>query len=249
MAMGEPGKLISIDPVALRVRAAIDIGVSPAHVVCDSRGRFAYVTLSSSNAVAIVDVETMTIAAKIPVGEYPHGLRMSDDDRLLFVANAREGSISVIDLRSRKELKRIAVGGQPSQVAVSPDGRAVYATLSDTNEVIAVNVAAGRVTKRLRVGTNPAQIAINAEGTMLVAADEGTFDSPGSDVAIINPATLRPIASVDIRNGPYGVAIEGDRAYVTSVFAGTLTVIDLTKYRAIRTFALGAEPAGVTVYP
>ena len=247
--VGEPGRLLSIDPKALRVRSGIDIGSSPAHVVCDSKGRLAYVTLSGENAVAVVDVASMRRLAKIPVGRYPHGLRMSSDDRTLFVANVRDDDISVVDVRARRLVRNIAVGGSPNQVAVSPDGKMVYATLSNTNEVVRVNVAQGRVTKRLRLGLNPAQVTITNDGKELVVANEGTLDSPGSDVVIVDAATLLPIAAVTVANGPYGVAIDGRRAYVTSVFSGALTSIDLVRHRAIRTYTVGAEPAGVTVYP
>ncbi len=249
MAMGEPGSLISIDPATLKVVESVDVGTSPAHVVCDSKGKFAYVTLSGSAAVEIVDVAGMRLVAKIPVGAYPHGLRMSADDRMLFVANVRDDAISVIDVSKRSIIRQVSLGGSPSQVAVAPDGRTVYATLSDTNEVVAANVETGRVIKRLKVGSNPAQLAITQDGRAIVVANEGTLDNPGTDVVIVNTSTLLPIASVNVATGPHGVAIEGGRAYVTSVFSGTQKVIDIANHRAIRAFSVGAEPAGVTVFP
>lgn len=72
-----PGRLIVIDPSTLDMRASVAIGMTPAHVVCDPQSRFAYATLSSENAVAVVNLQTMRVVAKILTGAFPHGLRMS----------------------------------------------------------------------------------------------------------------------------------------------------------------------------
>jgi YVTN family beta-propeller protein len=156
----------------------------------------------------------------------------------------------VIDLTRRAETERIDVPGAPVQVAVAPNNRLVYVTLEDTNAIAAIDLSKHRVVRHLNVGKNPAQLSITPNGKLLVVANQGTAESPDNRVTIVDTATFRTIATVKAGKGPHGVAIDSDsrRAYVTNVFSGTLSVIDLDAGKLVHTYDVGKYPNGLTVY-
>ena len=249
--MPMPGKLVEIDAQTLAVTRSAFLGMHPAHVVCDRAAKRAFVTLADEDAVAIVDVQTFRVVGRVSVGKHPHGLRLSADGSRLFVANSIGKSVSIVDTDSLKELAEVPVPGSPVQVAPNPDGRSVYATLSDNDEVVAVDLRTRRVTARVEVGRNPAQLTITADGRWLVVANQGTSERPDDRVAIIDTRTLSMTGWVKVAAGPHGVAIDpsGQRAYVTSPYAGTISVIDIEGRRLVTAYPAGSDPNGVTLLP
>jgi YVTN family beta-propeller protein len=252
MTMGEdhmPGRLIDVDRDTLHVVAGMDVGMHPAHVVCDKSGRRAYVTLSEENAVAVVDVPRMQTIAKIPTGAYPHGLRLSAGGNRLYVANTHGSSVSVIDTARLTEIARIKTGSTPIQVAPAPRGNDLFVTLSGENSVVDVDVKEQRIVKRLNVGSNPQQLTASRDGAIIAVANQGTAETPDSRVLLVSTDTLAPVAWVEAGNGPHGVAIDASRrAYVTNVYSNTLSVIDLIRHRVIKVFSVGKEPNGETLF-
>ena len=128
--------------------STVEIGAHPAHVVADRQGR-AFVSLSGSDEVAVVDLAQGTVATRIRTGAYPHGLRLSPDGAELYVANVEDGSVSVVDTASLTEAARIPVGAGPVQVGFTPDGSRVYVSLRDENRVAVIDTATREVTGRI----------------------------------------------------------------------------------------------------
>ncbi len=108
----------------------------PADVAITPDGRYALVTSSGSNRVAVVDVRklismleeasdyehehvfpnhlgkpTEFVVAHIPVEYSPRGVLVNGDGRTAFVANALDDSLTVIDIEKLEAIKRIDLGG------------------------------------------------------------------------------------------------------------------------------------------
>ena len=250
MEMMEPGYLFEYDLQNLRTGPILDIplGMHAAHVVADGENRFAYVTVSGSNAVKVVDLRKKTVVAAIPVGRMPHGLRMSPDESLIYVSDMNDNAVSFIDVAARKEVARVPVGMTPVQVAVAPDGKTVYVTLAGNNAVGIVDVAAKKLVATVHVGPNPAQLYISPDGKRLYVANQGTKDAPGHTVSVIDTASKTVVGTVEVPNGAHGVVVtpDGSRVFVTNAFDSKLTEIDAATL-GVRTIDVGEGPNGVTL--
>jgi YVTN family beta-propeller protein len=102
----------------------------------------AYIAISGSNDVSVIDTATNKVIATIPVGAFPLGIAVTPDGRRVYVANACYGFcgyVSMIDTATNIVIATIPVGYSPSGVAVAPDGGKVYVAnaLSGTVSVIA----------------------------------------------------------------------------------------------------------------
>jgi YVTN family beta-propeller protein len=112
----------------------------PAAIAITPDGRLALITSSSTDRVAVVDVEKLLallagatpeerakiipnhlgkssefVAGYISTGISPRGLLITPDGRTAYVANALEDSLSVIDIADRKVTGRIDLGG-PTEI-------------------------------------------------------------------------------------------------------------------------------------
>jgi len=114
-----------------------DMGFADAtDIACTPDGRYALVTSSGTDRIAVVDVAKLLsvihrsskyerqhvlpnhlgipaefIVQYIPTGKSPRGIVVSPDDRRAYVANALDDSVGVIDLATMKPLGTIDLGG------------------------------------------------------------------------------------------------------------------------------------------
>ena len=179
----------------------------------------------------VVDTRARTItythAERDNLSAGPHGLRPSPDGSAVVVANTTAGAIDVVDTATNAVAASIPVGDSPPQVAVSADGRYVYVTLIGSSSVVKVDLAEQQVIGSVAVPAPPVQLYLTADGTRLLSADQGTDDTPGTTVTMIDPESMTVESTVQAGSGPHGVVIEptGQRAWVTNLYDDTVSVI------------------------
>jgi YVTN family beta-propeller protein len=73
----------------------------------------------------------------------------------------------------------------------------------------------------------------------------------GTTVSVIDTATNKVSATVNVGESPYGVAVtsNGKKVYVTNMDSGDVSVIDTAKNKVIATVPVGYDPTGIAVTP
>jgi len=250
-AMGNPGEVWAIDTAADKVVVQVRVGLHPAHVVLTPDGRFAYVTNGGESTVSVVDTQARRVAATIPVGASPHGIRLSPDGKEAYVANLKGGTVSVIDTEARREVAKIPVGRGPAQVGFTPDGRLAFASLSQEDRVVVIDPAARKVIRTVTVGTVPIQVYATPDSRLLFVANQGTKRNPGTTVSVIDLGTFEVVKIVETGPGAHGVVVSGDGryAYVTNIYANSVSVIEVKDLKVVTTVPVGRGPNGISVTP
>jgi YVTN family beta-propeller protein len=250
-AMAKAGAVWAIDTGNDKVIAKVPVGVSPAHVVLTPDGRFAYVTNGGDNTVSVVDASAQRLVATIPVGKYPHGIRISPDGKQAYVANLKGGTVSVIDTESRKEAVQIPAGKGPAQVGFTPDGRLAFVSLSQEQAVAVIDPATRKVTRKVAVGTVPIQVYATPDSRTLLVANQGTREKPGKTVSVVDLGTFKVTQEIETGPGAHGVVVDraGRYAYVTNIYANSVSVLDVKARKVIATVPVGRAPNGISVEP
>lgn len=250
-ATAKTGAVWAIDTADARIVAKVPVGTHPAHVVLSPDGRFAYVVNAGDNSVSVVDVTARQIVATISVGAFPHGLRLSPDGKEAYVANLKGRTVSVIDTAIRKEVAQIEAGKGPAQVGFTPDGRFAFVSLSEENAVAVIDPATRRVTRKIPVGSGPIQLYATPDSRTLLVANQGTRSKPGKTVSMIDLETFSVSKTVETGPGAHGVVVDADGryAFVTNIYANTVSVLDLQGRKVVATVRVGKEPNGISVTP
>jgi YVTN family beta-propeller protein len=245
------GEIWAIDTSRNTVVARIPVGSHPAHVVVTPDGRFAYVTNGGDDTVSVVDISARAVVETVRVGEYPHGIRIAPEGKEAYVANLKGGTVSVIDTASMKEVAKIRVGKGPAQTGFTPDGRYGFVSLSQENSVAVIDPAARKVVARVPVGTVPIQLFATPDSRLLLVANQGTKQRPGRTVSVIDIAERRVANTVETGAGAHGVSVdrEGRHAFVTNIYAGTVSVLDLKSMKVVAHIGVGNSPNGVSAWP
>ena len=249
--MTEAGQVWVIDTATDQVVARVPVGRHPAHVVLTPDSRFAYVTNGGENTVSVVDTDTRHVVATIPVGAYPHGIRISPDGKQAYVANLKGGTVSVIDTEARKEVAQIPVGKGPAQVGFTPDARLAFVSLSQEEKVAVIDPASRKVIKKVAVGTVPIQVYASPDSRLLFVANQGTKKRPGKTVSVINLETLEAAKTIETGPGAHGVVVDrnGRYAYVTNIYANSVSVLDVKDLKVVATVPVGKGPNGISLTP
>ena len=250
-AGAQTGAVWAINTATDTVIAKVPVGKHPAHVVVAGDGRTAYVTNGGDNTVSVVDTAAHRVIGVIAVGASPHGLRIRPDGKQAWVADLKGGTVSVIDTESQKRVAQIAAGKGPAQVAFTPDGRYAFVSLSQENRVAVIDAAGRKVLRKIAVGTVPIQLYATPDSKLVLVANQGTPEKPGTTVSVIDVASLKVTATITTGAGAHGVVIgrDGARAFVTNTYANTVSVIDMAEHKVIATVPVGKGPNGISMAP
>ncbi len=146
------------------------IGLSP-------DGKRAYVCLSRSNSLAVVDLEAGKMIAEMPVGIAPYGVVLTQGGSTAYVTDwggrraqsgersaASSGTEALIDVRGvgssgcvsvvsllRGETQQIATGLHPSDLTLSADDGRLYVTNANSDTVSIIDTAARAVIETVSI--------------------------------------------------------------------------------------------------
>ncbi len=157
----------------------------------------------------------------------------------------------------------------PGGLALSSDGRSAYALLNQNNTLTKINLATTPPTQgtQIRVGNAPHSVVINSAGTTAYVSNEGgraamqsdfQINSAGTEIVadpIVGAAITGTVSVVDLPSmtvtatistglHPTGMAFWGQYLLVTNTYSDSISVIDTTDNKVIRTINLGL-PIGI----
>lgn len=104
--------------------ASFRVGPEPQQIAFAYRGVSgpnAYVTLSRSNKVAVVntDLKQMRVLDLIEVGQRPNGIWANPEGTRLYVVHEVSNDLQVIDSGSGQVIRQVPVGHKPIRVVVA----------------------------------------------------------------------------------------------------------------------------------
>lgn len=201
-------------------------------------GSLAWGACANPSAVSVngeadgIEVASNSISSRIPVGVCPVYGVTSADGRRAFILNRGSGTITVIDAQSN----------QLDTVNASP-----Y-----LNGTATINLCGG-VTP---CNAGPVDADFYTPGNLLVVSNydndtvsviDTSLDIYGNDAASFG----KVLATVPVGSHPAGVSVlqDGSRAYVANEGDGTVTVVSLTSFTALKTIQLSPVSAPTSSNP
>jgi YVTN family beta-propeller protein len=171
----------------------------------------------------------------------------------LIVVDKSDNAFSILDTSNGKLVATAPTDPGPHEVVVLADGKtaaiSVYGSkASPGRKVMLIDAATGQSIATVDIGERSRPHGLDAlrDGRLLVTS-EGT-----RELAIVDPKTAKVVKRLPTeRDVSHMVASspDGKRAYVTSIAAGALTVLDLMSGKVIADIATGKGAEGVAVTP
>jgi len=198
---------------------SLPTNTAPCGVALSADGLTAYVCLSLSNAVAVVDSATGTVNHQINVGVAPWDIVLSTDGNTAYVSDwggrhaeegdltaystgtlvvvdergiASSGAVSFISLLLNLETAQVPTGLHPSDLALSPDGNTLYVANANSDTVTVIDTAAQTVSETILVRPDSTLPYGSAANGLAVSSD-------GQVLYVANGGN-NAIAVVELRN-------------------------------------------------
>lgn len=205
------------------------------------------------------------VATFANAGGTPHFPAIDPLRRRIYVSNLGHGTITALDAWNAHHRHVIRLGGVLHTLMVDPQRHLLFATDMAGNTLDVVDTRTEREVARIAVAAQPHGIALDRSRAYVscVGADEVDV----VDVSAPTPrkpdgtAAWRRVASVRVGPQPWGVAVDAQQQTVWSADTGqtptggsnkagtTVTQIDATTLRVIRTVTVGEHPWHVAVDP
>jgi DNA-binding beta-propeller fold protein YncE len=216
-------------------------------------GRFAFVTLQQSNAVAVFNLHAAIasgfgsshLVGTVPLGLQPVGMSVSPDGRWLYATtqnrseNSQQGGLSVIDVHQAETdpataLKTtVSAGCVPIRIITTGAGQYVWVTARDSNTLLAFSAAKllsdprHALLARARVGQGPIGLTTTNRGDRIIVADSNLHTRKGAtaNLVVVNSADMLAGKSALLGVIPAGLL---PRQFAMEPGSTTLLVTDST---------------------
>jgi YVTN family beta-propeller protein len=220
---------------------------SPHGVALNNDGSKLYIGLENADVpgVVVYDVKKRQVVKKIDLllngGHY---LAIQPGTDKLYYPHRNDDRVVVLDTKTDRILKIIPVKGGPVGVAFRPNGEvwlhedgdgSVTVVDSKTDEVVTVIPTGGKWAGR---------IAVSPDGAFAASTHSGS-----GDVALIDAAARKVVASVPLGKGPGFPLFSPDGAtlYVMNAGEGDVAVIDVKERQVTARHKVGVNPFGGAV--
>lgn len=217
----------------------LDVGSTPKGIDITSDGAYIYVANSSEGTVSAVDI-SIDSSETINVGNGPLGVALAPKQDYLYVTNNEDSSLSIIKTETNELFVTLknnyyieysnstsdVAFSNPYGVAVSPDSYYIYVVNNGNNTVSILSAS-----------------TVYSAGTSFKWSNYTATDSSSGPYILYAPIT--------VGNGPRGIAVTPDQAYlyVTNYDENTVSVIKLSTSAVVKTISVGEGPFGVSINP
>lgn len=164
---------------------------------------------------------------------------------VLITGNKGENTVSLIDMETGREYARLETGDQPHEIAISPDGQraAVVAYGGTTIDIFDISSASRVERIDLSPGRRPHGLVWLPDNRLIATTE-------GSDSLTIVDMADHSVSQIPTgQQGSHMVAVSEffDRAFVTNMGSGTVSVIDLVAGEKIRDIPFEGTPEGLAL--
>ncbi|MGH9047436.1 MAG: YncE family protein, partial [Acidimicrobiales bacterium] len=252
---GEPGSVVVGGPScrvnfggdgsAYRWLGEVEVGLDPEGIAVHRETGLAYVACSRSNAVAIVDTETLQKLGSIPVGGEPIDIAIDHVTDRVFTADARSDQVSVIDPEKRRVVATVGVGCYPSGLCVDETRRRLYSGDSAGSTMSVIDLD-----QLERVAVVEAELGA---GSIAVDIERGRIycvNFVASSVTVIDAATLAVQARIaPMLPGPCAAGVHPDTGdvFVADCLASTVTRINGHRAEKVAEMPMPNAPVGLAM--
>jgi YVTN family beta-propeller protein len=226
------GNLVIIDLGTGQLAAHLEVGGDSRAVILSVDSRFAYVSQSANDAIAIVDAHTRRMAGTLPTGDAPGAMALDIAvTGYLYVVNTAGDSVTALDLAQRRTVATIPVGKSPRGIAVAgpgsgianPGDAEIYVANAESNSVSVISARSQQVVADIPVPGGPQEVVVPATGGVAyVGTSEGT-------ILALDLASHQPLGQLlRLKGGAPGVmdydAVTGE-IYVPDPTGGVVEVL------------------------
>ena len=221
-------RILQFDPTKRAFIGQIDLPTkcAPKGVAALAQGKLLYVSESSTNHVAVLELPSgrLILRTKVPAG--PGRLAVTPSGTHLLVLNSTAGILTMLNTANQRMVATIQIGPAPGFMTISKDSQFAYVASKGSNTVSVVDLAKKAVVQKLTTGTAPTGVALNSDQTKLFVANAKdntiwVFDAKSYEKL----EEVKLLIDVDFA-GEIALMPDGERLLISSEATDTVGVLN-----------------------
>lgn len=200
-----------------KIKKTIQLPSAGAHMVTSDAEQRYAYIAAESGHVCKIDLRNYSVMGDVKIGQEAEGITLTSDEELLLVTNRKDSEVAVIRAKNLMILKKIQTALGPVRVAIFNRGQSAIVTNSESGNAQIIDLASFTITKTFKTTLSHSEVNGKKIGGMVPA--------------------------------PNSIVIREDQmsAYITNLYAGNITLVDLANGTIEQTFEAGIEPDGLAV--
>lgn len=212
LVCGGSAQLVVLDPVAGAESERVDVEATPRGMLLDQARNRIYISHFSSGRVSVLDTDTLEIEAVVSTGpdsNLANGMALSPDGSRLYLPHTRSNADNPSPLFDTTVFPVVSVIDLDSLVQI-PSER-LFLDISD--EPVGI----------------PWDAVVTDDGRIFI------LNAASNDLSVIELATGRGLAHIEVGHHPTGLALspDGRQVLVNNSLSGSRTVIDADSYEIL----------------
>ena len=243
-----------MDVATKEIIGELPSGEDPEQFALHPNDRHLYISNEDDALVTIVDTESSLVLAQIDVGVEPEGMAVSHNGKIAVNTSETTNMVHWIDTSTYELVDNTLVDQRPRHVEFNKDDTVLWASSEIGGTVSVIDVASRQITKNISFkikGVHPDKIL--PVGVEL--SDDGKYAyvalGPANHIAVVNTKTLEVEDYILVGRRVWHMAFNEDQSLMlaTNGISGDVSVVDLSKRKAIKSIKVGRYPWGVAVKP
>jgi YVTN family beta-propeller protein len=235
-----------IDPRTAQVQRVVKDIVDPYHLRFSPDMKWFVTAANRLNHVDIYswDGQNLTLVKRIATGKTPSHLWINSTSTVVYATMQDSDELVAIDLTKLSIKWRVATGDMPADVFGTADDKLLLVGLTASDGVEVFDVSGEVPQKIKRIDTGKGAHAFRAFGDKVHVL---VSNRVANTISKINLNTLSVSAQFNAPGGPDCMDVSADQSliYVSSRWAGKLSIIDAVSGKLQRQVPVGKSPHGV----
>jgi len=239
--------VISVDEH--RLLRIVKAGSDPEQTAVSQDGARLFVANEDVGEASVVAVDDGHVLASLKVGGEPEGVEMRPDGKFVYVTSEEEGHVAVIDTAALTVLKTLEVGPRPRSTAFLPDSSRAYVSSENGGAIAVIDAMKHTVLETIKLTgevVRPMGVVASPDGKLVFVTT-----GRGKHVIILDTATNKQLASIEVGERPWGIAVsaDGNTVFTANGPSNDVSIVDVASRTVKGKVTVGDRPWGIVFVP
>ncbi len=232
-------------PAQEGVLGVVPTGVGPVSVALDPAADEAYVVISGSQEVLVLDLKSRAVKTRYAVGGFPEGIAFNPRTRAIVVA-CRAGKVTTIDHAAGRLGVPLSVGKAPMRVVIDAEKNVALVTDFVGGSLFVIDLAAQKITETIDLKNSVLGVALLGGKRRAVVACQ--YDMELIQVNLDSQAVEKEFLVGRYHSEVVVNPASGRIVLVSPSSAGVPAILDPEENVILSTIPMGAGPLSVAIY-
>ncbi|MBU3185416.1 YncE family protein [Clostridium estertheticum] len=197
---------------------------------------------SYDNSISIVNTYNYEIESYF-IGMHCNDLSVYDNKAYVICGDSDD--IIVFDLEKKNIVEAIPCGNSPHSIYICKKKDLIIVANMNSDSITLIECAQNGNIKEIRVGAYPTKAVITPDGNYILVCESNIgMDNKGC-INIISLKNCNVLNKIPVGNSPVDMYFNGEFCYVSNFGDGTVSILDINKYKEIKRIEVGGMPRGI----